>query len=268
MAVKILANHAHVFQETVRPHATVEKLLEMMDNCGIDQAVCFAPFWDQTDRDPGEGIHNRWLAEKIADNERLYGFGTLDFTKDNLREQVMQIRELGLRGIKIHPAHQKLNVLSDKAMEVYRAAVDCKLFLTIHTGAHWHRLKDYDVLLFDEVSYHFPDLQFSMEHIGGYSFFNEAMAVIFNNRKIGNVYGGLTSNFTKHKSRAYYLSDDKLEELVAQVKAHKLIFGLDFPYNREQETLIALGALQSLPLTEEEYGLIVGGNLRRVLGLA
>ncbi|MEF2246068.1 amidohydrolase family protein [Paenibacillus sp. IITD108] len=265
MSYRIFANHAHVFQETVRPHATVVRLLQLMDNCGIEQAVCYAPFSGQMDTE--ETSCNGWLAKEIEQQDRLFGFGTLDFNKSNLKEQVRQIYELGFKGIKLHPAYQKFNILSPEAFEAYQAAEEHKLFLSFHTGIHWHRIKDYDVVLFDEIAHHFPKLGYSLEHVGGYSFFPEALAVIVNNSRVGNVYGGLTSVFTKHISRFWHLTDERLIELVAQGGAKQLIFGLDFPYNLEKETNIGLERLKNLNLSDEELELILGGNLRRVLGI-
>ena len=40
----IIANHAHIFQKEVRQDGTVEALENFLDECGIDKAVCFAPF--------------------------------------------------------------------------------------------------------------------------------------------------------------------------------------------------------------------------------
>ena len=42
--MKIFANHAHVFPPELRPEGTVDRLLSMLDACGIEKAVCFAPF--------------------------------------------------------------------------------------------------------------------------------------------------------------------------------------------------------------------------------
>jgi predicted TIM-barrel fold metal-dependent hydrolase len=207
------------------------------------------------------------LPRKSPGHDRLNGFGTLDFQQSNMKEQVKQIYELGLKGIKLHPAYQKFNVLSPRAYEAYAAAEEYNLFLSFHTGIHWHRIKDYDVVLFDEIAYHFQKLNFSMEHVGGYHFFPEALAVIVNNSRRGTVYGGLTSVFTTDTSRYWYLSHDKLQELVYQAGAKQLIFGLDFPYNLERETKIAIEAVRNLNLTDEEYDLVMGGNLRRLLGI-
>jgi predicted TIM-barrel fold metal-dependent hydrolase len=57
-------------------------------------------------------------------------------------------------------------------------------------------------------------------------------------------------------------------ELIAQVGAEQLIFGLDFPYNLEANTRLALDTLMGLGLTQEQLAAILGGNLRQALGLS
>src|ERR1700722_4560289 len=179
MSTHVLANHAHVFPASVNPNGTIDRLLNLLDNCGIESAVCFAPFSRQLQRTEIEP--NSWLAREILGRSRLHGFGTLDLGRDDIRDQVRRINDLGLRGIKMHPNAQEFDVLCGAAQEAYAAAQDEKLFITFHTGVHHYRLKHYNVKLFDEVAWNFKDLRFSLEHVGGYSFFNEALAVIVNN---------------------------------------------------------------------------------------
>ena len=71
---EIFANHAHVFQEQVRPDGTIGELLRIMDLCGISKAVAFAPFSKYFD-DSEYSDQNRWLAAQIQNQDRLYGFG-------------------------------------------------------------------------------------------------------------------------------------------------------------------------------------------------
>jgi predicted TIM-barrel fold metal-dependent hydrolase len=129
------------------------------------------------------------------------------------------------------------------------------------------------VLRFDEIAWNFPRLKFSMEHVGGYHFFHEALAVIFNHvpppweTGVCNVFAGLASVFTQERNRFWYLSDERLKELAAQVGVRQLIFGLDFPYNTEPETMKGLETIRSL-FTPAEQEQILGGNLRRELGVA
>ena len=160
-------------------------------------------------------------------------------------------------------------------MEVYAAAQDENLFLTFHSGVHHYRIKHYNVLGFDEIAYNFPRLRISLEHVGGYSFFHEALAVIVNNIPFPpregerpRVFGGLTSVFTSHYNRFWYMPRERLVEAVAQAGAAQLIFGLDFPYNLEDNTKLGLQALRDLGLPPDDLALILGGNLRRELGLS
>ena len=280
MSISILANHAHVFPQAVNPDATIDRLLRLLDACGIAQAVCFAPFATQIDgRAPEAGVaggHNAWLARELKRHaDRLYGFGTIDFRRDDLADQVRAARDLGFRGLKLHPNTQRFDLLGDKPMQVYAAAQEADLFLTFHSGVHHFRIENYRVTKFDEIAHHFPRLRFTLEHVGGYSFFNEALAVIFNNipfppipGKRGNVFGGLTSCFTPNYLRFWYLAPERLQELLMQVGAEYLIFGMDFPYNLEANIQFALNRLEEEVPDEAQRALILGGNLRRELGLA
>jgi predicted TIM-barrel fold metal-dependent hydrolase len=272
MSIRILAHHAHVFPESVKADGTVQRLLKLMDECGIAEAVCFAPFASQV-RELGID-QNSWLVKAIGGTGRLYGFGTVDLSREDVKDQVRRIAELELKGIKLHPNIQQFDVVGERAMEIYAAAEEHRLFLTFHTGVHHYRLKHYSVLAFDEIAWNFPRLHFSMEHIGGYHFFSEALAVIFNNIPFPprpdlppRVYGGLVSVFQRDYLPFWYMPPERMIEAIRQVGAERLIFGMDFPYNMEENVKMGLKAVEALPLDAKQRELILGGNLRRELGL-
>jgi predicted TIM-barrel fold metal-dependent hydrolase len=266
----MLAHHAHVFPESINPDGTIDRLLRLMDACEIEQCVCFAPFPHQAKGTLDNT--NEWLARSIQGNVRFYGFGVIDPGRSDLSDQVKRIADLGFRGIKLHPNTQDFDVLSKPMFDVYAAAQEMKLFLTFHTGVHQSRLMKCALTKWDEIAWEFPELKFSMEHVGGYHFFNEALAVIFNHvpppwdSKPCHVFAGLASIFCKDRNRFWYISDEQLRELAAQVGVRQLIFGLDFPYNLEAEARTAFDRLRNL-FNEEELAQILGGNLRRELGL-
>ena len=177
--------------------------------------------------------------------------------------------------MKLHPNAQEFDILAPAALEVYAAAEQLGLFITFHSGVHAYRLQNYLVIKFDEVAERFPNLRFSLEHMGGYSFFNEALAVIVNRIPFPPVpgrrcmvYGGLTSVFTPGYCRFWYMNRDRLLEAVAQATPDQLIFGLDFPYNKEENTKLGIRTLHELGLPEHDLAKILGGNLREALGLA
>ena len=271
---KIFANHAHVFPKGSKDNAQLENLKALMEECGIEGAVCFAPFNNQTERVGITINQNKWLYEEIKNEKNLIGFGTINFDIGSIQNQVKEIKELGFKGIKIHPAAQEVKVDGRELFEVYAEAEKQGLFLSFHTGLHWHRIKEYSMLLFDEVAYNFPKLKFSMEHVGGYSFFKEALLVMNNNeRKGNNIYAGLTSISMEEdalgnlRPGAWSLTDDDLCTLIHQTGEKNSIFGLDFPYKDVEYTKNAIERIKNLPITEAAKKGILGENLKAVLNL-
>lgn len=264
----IYANHAHVFPESIKPQGTVQKLLEFMDECGVDRAVAFAPFPDRFREAGIEQDVNEWLAEEIKDIDRLDGFGTIDFEKGDFAAQVEKIAALGLKGIKMHPPYQEFVIDGPEAFEVYEKAQELGLFISFHTGMHWHRLRDNRVLLFDEVAWNFPKLKFSMEHIGGYHFFKEALAVMCNNsrREEDCVFAGWTSvGNRKGKGDEWFLTDEELETVIYQTGENRSIFGLDFPYSKPEHIISDIERIRSLDISEECKENILGKTLERII---
>jgi predicted TIM-barrel fold metal-dependent hydrolase len=292
-----------VFPEAVRPQGSLEVLLRLLDECGIERAVCFAPFANQLE---GSGIEgNGWLAKAIRPyGDRLLGFGTIDFAAGDVAGQVARIRELGFRGIKLHPAVQRFHILSAPLMEVYGRAEELGLLLCFHTGVHHARLSDARLIDFDEIAFRFPRLRFSLEHVGGYAFYREAVGVIQNNLGRphsaaapgtpgaggtadaagtagtadgtagsplkGTVYAGLTSVFSAREP-AWYLppsGPDSIEALVTQVGADHIVFGLDFPYKSPAYIREAIGIVRGLAIPDRDKAQILGGTLRALLGMA
>ena len=274
---KIYANHAHLFPKNTKPNADIDKLKELMDACNIEKAVCFAPFQNQMDMYDVSTNQNPvdWLANEIKNEPSLVGFGSINFERNDLKDQVKHIKASGLLGIKIHPAYQEVKVDSPQLFEVYEQAEKEDLFLSFHTGLHWHRIRDYQMLLFDEVAYNFPKLRFTMEHMGGYSFFKEALLVMNNNSRdeIQHVFAGWTSipmgedEFGNPRRGVWSLTDDDLCDLIYQTGPERSMFGLDFPYNGIEKTQKAIDRIKNLPISEEAKKGILGENLKRELML-
>ena len=274
MKYKVFANHAHVFPKGSKDNAQLENLKDLMEKCGIEGAVCFAPFNHQTERVGIKINQNKWLYNEIKNENNLIGFGTIKFDIGSINEQVKEIKELGFKGIKIHPAAQEVKVDGRELFEVYAEAEKQGLFISFHTGLHWHRIKDYSMLLFDEVAYNFPNLKFSMEHVGGYSFFKEALLVMNNNSRKGEkIYAGLTSiametdSLGNKRAGAWSLTDDDLCTLIYQTGEKNSIFGLDFPYKDVEYTKNAIERIKNLPITEDAKRGILGENLKAALNI-
>lgn len=269
--IKIFANHAHVFSKYAKTAAfedgTVGALRKIMDECGISRCVCFAEFseWGWVNYDV-----NEYLYKEIKNKQEFVGFGVIDFKKNNFAAQVRKIADFGFKGIKIHPQFQQIRVDSAEAYRVYEHAEKAGLFITFHTGIHGNRISDFGLLAFDEISHCFPALSYSLEHVGGYCFFNEALAVIVNRKWLGGegkAYAGLTSVFDNDANRAWYLDGKKIADLLHLAGGDLCIFGLDFPWNGADKIKEAIACVKQMNISEEVKEKILGANLKRALKL-
>ena len=267
--MEIFANHAHVFPEDVRPEGSVESLLKLMDACGIARAVCFAPFRRQV-ADAGYDKPNEWLVEVIADEPRLIGFAAISPVEEDSIERLERARELGMPGVKLHPAFDKFDITDERAMDFYAAAEEIGMPLDFHTGPHWHRLSDNHPLKFDEVAFLRPDLTMIFEHVGGRPFFDDMLAVLGNNIGLGQpgcLFAGISSVLNKDLQRLWYLGIERIAELMHIFGEDVCIYGLDFPYNSVELVQAELKELNSLDISEEGLQKLFGGNLERAIAL-
>ncbi len=266
----IFANHAHVFPEEIKPEGSIDNLKKLLDECGIDKCVCFATFPERFAECGRTDSPNEWLAKAIKDDPDLYGFGVIDFEKGDLKGQVDKIADLGFRGIKLHPAYQEFDIDGEDAFQVYERAEELGLFLSFHCGMHWHRLKGVRPILYDEVGWNFKNLRFSLEHLGGYHFFNESLAVMCNNSRGGiqpRVFAGWTSISDRDGLGGWTLTNEQLETVILQTGEKSSIFGLDFPYKKADYIKYEMERYNSLNISDAAKENILGKSLSDVLGL-
>ncbi len=263
----IFANHAHTYPKEIREAGSVDALKRYLDDLGIDKCVAIAAFPRFLLEKGFDYDQNQYLYKQIKDNPDLYGFGTVDPDGD-IEAQLEQIAGYGFKGIKLHPQAQEFAIDGEKAFRIYAKCEALGLFITFHSGIHWHRLRDTAVVLFDEVAYNFKNLRFSMEHIGGYSYFNDALAVMVNNKRDGiqpRVYAGWTS--IAGEDDAWSISDEKLYVLLKQTTDKNHLFGLDFPFKSVDYNREAIERIHRLDIPAESKEKILGLNLADALGI-
>ena len=262
----MFVNHVHLLPRAVRENATLEAYLRLAEQLDFAGAVCFAPFSYQL---AGAGLsddQNVWLAQTIAAHGELVGYGTLDPLRP-AAPQVKRIADLGFRGIKLHPPAQKFEILGVWAREAYAQMEALNLIADFHLGVHWHRLKDYDPLLCDEIAWHYPGLKMVFEHVGGWHYYRQVLAVITNNARRGNhLYAGIASVLDAENQRYWYLGPQGVADCRWQIGPDLLIYGLDFPYNQAPQIARDLEQIRALDWPAADIEALLGGNLRRLLG--
>ena len=259
----MFVNHCHLMPEGTldenNPQAgTVGTLLQTMDELGIDRAVAFAPLPGYV-RDPHQA--NQWLWEQVRDNEHLVGFMTLNPVDSQSLPQVQEFADKGLRGLKIHPPVQRVRIDDEAAYPFYELAAELELPVLFHTGVHGWLLEEYRPILIDRLAQQFPDLKIIIEHMGGWEFFGEALAVVRNNP---NCYAGITS--TLERDWAWYIPPDAMRYMISLIGSERIIFGTDYPFRQIEGIRTDIEAVRALCSSPPEAENILGANLAALIG--
>ena len=259
----MFVNHCHVMPEgsldSSAPQAsTVATLLDIMDELDIERAVVFAPLPNHVN-DPHQA--NQWLWEQVQANECLEGFMTLNPTDSRSLAIAEEFAEKGLRGIKTHPPVYHARIDDEAAYPFYELAAGLQLPILFHTGVHGWLLDNYRPILIDRIAQQFPDLQIIVEHMGGWEFFGEALAVVRNN---ANCHAGITS--TLDADWAWYIPDELLRHMISLIGSERVIFGADYPFRQQDGIRADIETVRGICDSPEETDNILGANIAALIG--
>ncbi|MCK4244738.1 MAG: amidohydrolase [Candidatus Omnitrophica bacterium] len=261
--MRVFINHCHVYpeglcQEWWAKEGTIPNLKKCMEKLGIEKAVVFAllkgtPSFTSIDA-------NEWLLKKIQKENNLHPFTTIVPTEKDAAKKLRKYIAKGFVGAKLHPEVQRFQINDPAAEDFYTAAEELRIPLLFHTGVHGWYLKKYRPILLDEVAQNHPNLSIIIEHVGGYAFFYETLAVLQNNK---NCYAGIAQ--TRRKDIPWYLPLERLNILIEMVGAERIIYGADFPWNNCEGIRTDIEAINNLDIPSEKKEKILGGNLARLI---
>ncbi len=138
--------HTHCFPEKIAPKAieklsfssggltpytdsTLNGLKESMKNSGINASVVLSI---ATNAHQQKSVND--FAASINDNKTIFSFGSVFPFSDDAFFELERIKELGLRGVKLHPDYQGFNVDDIRLKPLYRKISELRLITVFHAG--------------------------------------------------------------------------------------------------------------------------------------
>lgn len=243
-----LVGHTGAGAEVERYLEAPSSFLEYLDRSGVDRAVLvnyIAPeVVGYTER------ANDFVANYVrVDPERLIAIGSVLPTHPAPAREVARLAdELGLRGLKIHPPHQRfapngyVDGTAEGLREIYGAAEDRQLPVIFHTGTSIFpgaRNRFADPMLVEDVAIDFPRLSIVLAHGGRPLWMSTAL---FLTRRFPNVYLELSS-VPPARIPEYFPGLDRI--------ADRVVFGSDWPGPGVRDIGDNLRAFQQLPISAE-----------------
>lgn len=218
--------------------APLDKYLRRATKAGIDRTVLFAAFHSDY------AVANREVARIVASRpERFYGFAFVHAARD--RGRIMRlvrqaVEEFGFVGIKMH-RHDA--AISREVCEAARAFTLPVLYDVMG-----------EVSVCELLAREHPDVNFIIPHLGSFADdWRAQLALIDHLVRHPNIY----------TDTAGVRRFDLLVEAVRRAGPRKILFGSDGPWLHPG---VELAKVLALGLPVDEAGLILGGNLLRLIG--
>lgn len=229
-----------------------EQLIDRMDEWGVDRSVVL-PIATKPSQ---QTVINYWAAQVAEQNDRLIMFGSVHPDAEDFEDEIERIKDLGLKGIKLHPDYQGFLVDDPKLDELYDCIAQSGLPLVLHAGLDCispeliHCPPAKSAKLLDRH----PKLRVILAHLGGHEQWEQVQEQLAGRE--GELY--LDTSFTAA------CPDGLMTDIIRKHGADRILFGSDCPW--ESAAKIAEKLLR-LPLTDDEREMIFSGNAVRLLGL-
>lgn len=258
--MKVIDVHAHFFPDALAQRAvdnlgdyyhyemhgkgTFDDLMQSAGDAGVEKLVIHSTALKASQVE----TINDSTASHISQN--IAGFGTLhqDYSGD-FEKEIKRIKEIGLKGIKLHPDFQHFNIDDPKMYPVYDIIRAEKLPVLFHAGdiksncSAPHRIA--------KVRNDFPGLIIIAAHLGGHDAWDEAEEYVLGS----DLYIDTSSCFRD-------LSYEKIRYLIRKHDIDKVMFGTDYPIERHD---YCLREFDNLQLTSAENEKIFYSNANRLI---
>ena len=258
----VIDAHSHIYPEKISkkadeavgkfysahmdsPDASAQALLDMCANSPITHHLVHSV---ATSAAQVETI-NDFVAEQCAQHDNFIGFATMHQDYENMEAEIDRAIGLGLKGVKIHPDNQKVNMDDPRLMHLYEI-IEGRLPIVIHTGdyrydySHPRRLK--------KILHTFPNLVVDAAHFGGWSVFDYALELLEDE-----------NCYVDTSSALEFLGPRRTVEMCRAYGIDRVMFGSDFPmWNPVSE----LNMLEAMDFTPAELEAITWRNAERFIG--
>ena len=258
----VIDAHAHIYPDKIAPKAveavgdfynvdmfgdgTADGLLAAKDRAPITHFIVHSV---ATTAHAVTAI-NDFIAKQCQAHPEFIGFAAMQQDFEDPAAELQRAVELGLRGVKLHPDTQKVNMDDDRLMRIYEL-IEGRMPLVMHCGdyrtdfSHPRRMK--------RILHEFPNLVVDAAHFGGWSVFDLAVEYLENE-----------NCFLDMSSSQKFLGRRRTRELCEIYGADRILFGSDFPMWDPSEEF---EMFESLDFPKADFEKMTWRNAERFIGM-
>jgi predicted TIM-barrel fold metal-dependent hydrolase len=229
-------------------NGTISDLLKSMDQAQIERSVVCSIATRPSQFQP---IIDWSLSIR---SERIIPLPSIHPIDPKWREHLLQIKDMGFIGLKMHPYYQDFFLDAPELIEFYGQVDELGLLLVMHTGYDigYPRIRRADPERILKVLQEVPGLRLITTHLGGWDEWADVRSLLT----------GLPI-YMEISFALDFLDQIRLRDLIESHPPEYLLFGTDSPWADQATTLKMLG---KLGLKEDLFNRIVRENALNLLG--
>jgi predicted TIM-barrel fold metal-dependent hydrolase len=242
----------------------IEEMLDEFQAANVDKIVLLG--WDAETTTNLPKTPNEYIAKLVNSNpDKFIGFAGVDPHKGSEARKELEraVKDLGLRGLKLHPLVQKFFPNDEKFYSLWEKAQELEIPVLFHTGmAAWgagmpggggFKLKYVNPIYLDDVAADFPNLTIIGAH-PSWPWQEEMLAIAMHKP---NVYMDLSGWSPK------YFPPILVQYMKGPLK-DKFLFGTDYPFIKPARWI---EDFKRLDISQEIRGKVLANNAKRALKL-
>lgn len=259
--------HTHAFTESIAKRAiekleglaqqkaltdgTVASLLQRFDEWGVDKGVVLTI----ATKPSQQTTINNWAASIKSD--RLIPFGSVHFLADDWEAELERIKELGLKGVKLHPDYQGFEIDDERLTPIYKKCASLGLVVLFHAGYdcvspdYIHAIPEASLRVHRRV----PEMTMVLAHLGGNYLPDDVLKYLAGEE--GELY--FDTSFV-----ADVYDDSVVEKIILKHGTDRILFATDCPWCSGKAEI---DMINRLSLTEDDREKIFHKNAERLLHL-
>ncbi len=274
----IIDFHTHVFPEKIAAgvienlskksksraftDGTLDGLLNSMKNFGVDLSIILPV------------ATNTHQVEKINDsaaklNEKFFERGILSFACmhpdfENFSAELARVKNLGFKGIKIHPVYQDVDLDDEKFLRIFYRAAELDLIVVTHAGLDigFPGVVRCSPKMARHVVEEIGNFKFVLAHMGGWKNWDEVLTElagteIFMDTSFSTGEIPARADFFWRAEDLKLLDENSFMKFVKIFGAGKILFGTDSPWSSPD---VAINFINRLPLSDADKEKIFSTN--------
>jgi len=197
---------------------------------------------------------NNSIAE-LTKLSQSHGFETVGFAGmhqdyEDFAGEIDRCIDLGLRGVKIHPDIQQVDIDDPRMIKLCEILVDRKLPLFLHMGDNRPQYRYSEPKKLAKVLDMFPTLEVVAAHLGGYKAWHEAEEYLWGREHV----------WYDCSSALWAMDEHEAERIIRGCGVDRVMFGTDYPVYTLRDYL---DLFMKINLTESEREDIFYNNAKR-----